>query len=122
MIKQNVNHHSDEVVNKTIEKDVGKHSNKSTGDNLDKFDEFIFDNSEENIKVKILRILKKMQKSKENLKQSIIFLKEWKLARFTLTLNLMERMKKIWSFEHQYLEFCIIIEESIPLQSIQHMK
>ena len=123
MIKLNVNHYCDEVVNKTIEKDVDKHSTKCTKDNLDKFAEFIFDNSEEKIKIKILRIFKKMQKSKENLKQSIIiFLKEWRLVRFTLTLNLMERMKKIWIFEHQYLAFCKIIEERIPLQSIQHMK
>ena len=123
MIKLNVNHYCDEVVNKTIEKDVDKHSTKCTKDNLDKFAEFIFDNSEEKIKIKILKIFKKMQKSKENLKQSIIiFLKEWRLVRFTLTLNLMERMKKIWIFEHQYLAFCKIIEERIPLQSIQHMK
>ena len=58
MIKQNANHHSDEVVNKTIEKDVDKHSTKCTGDNLDKFAEFIFDNSEEKIEAKMLRILK----------------------------------------------------------------
>ena len=49
MIKQNVNYHSDEVVNNTIEKDVGKHSTKCTGDNLDKYVEFIYDNSEKNI-------------------------------------------------------------------------
>ena len=58
LIKQNANHHCDEVVNKTIEKDVDKNSTKCTGDNLDKFSEFIFDNSEEKIKAKILRILK----------------------------------------------------------------
>ena len=32
--KQNVDHHFDEVVNKTIEKVVGKHSFKYAGDNL----------------------------------------------------------------------------------------
>ena len=55
--KLNVDHHSDEVVNKTIEKDVGKHSTKSAGDNLDKSAEFIFDDDdEERLKPKILRI------------------------------------------------------------------
>ena len=47
MINQNVNHKCDEVVNKTIEKDVDIHSTNCTGDNRDKFAEFIFDNSEE---------------------------------------------------------------------------
>ena len=55
MIKQNVNYHSDEVVNKTIEKDVGKNSTKCTGGNLDKFTEFIFDNSEEKIEAKNIK-------------------------------------------------------------------
>ena len=50
MWKLNVNHHSDEVVNKTIKNDVSKHSAKCAGDNLDKSTELIFDNSEEKIK------------------------------------------------------------------------
>ena len=49
MKKQNVDHHSDAVVDKTIEKDVGKRSTKCAGDNLDKSDEVIFDDSEEKI-------------------------------------------------------------------------
>ena len=53
--KQNVDHHSDEVVNKTIEKDVGKHSTKSAGDNLDKSFDFIFYDSEEKIEVKNIK-------------------------------------------------------------------
>ena len=39
--KQNVDHHSDGVVNKTIKKDVRKYSTLFAGDNLDKSAEFI---------------------------------------------------------------------------------
>ena len=46
LIIQNVDHHSDAVVNKTIKKDVNKHSTKCAGDNLDKSTNFIFDGSE----------------------------------------------------------------------------
>ena len=35
LIKQNIDHHSDAVSNKTIEKDVGKYSNKCAEDSLD---------------------------------------------------------------------------------------
>ena len=52
LIKHNCDHHSDAVANKTIEKDVDKHSNKYAGDNLDKSDEFIYDDSEEKIETK----------------------------------------------------------------------
>ena len=62
MIKQNINLHCDEVVNKTIEKDVGKHLTKCTGDNLDKYDEFIFDDSEEKIEGKNIKNSKKNQR------------------------------------------------------------
>ena len=55
MRKQNVDHYSDGVVNKIIEKDVGKHSTKCAGDNLDKSAEFIFDDSEEKIEAKNIK-------------------------------------------------------------------
>ena len=55
MRKQNVDHYSDVVVNKIIEKDVGKHSTKCAGDNLDKSAEFIFDDSEKKIEVKNIK-------------------------------------------------------------------
>ena len=42
-------------MNKTILKDVGEHSTKSAGDNLDKSFEFIFDDGEEKIKVKNIK-------------------------------------------------------------------
>ena len=49
-----------------------------------------------------------MQKTKENPKQSaIIFLKKWRLAKFTLTLNALKKMKKILCLAHQYLTFLI---------------
>ena len=53
--KQNVDYHSDGVVNKTIVKDVGKHSTKCAGDNLDKSAEFIFDGREEKIEAKNIK-------------------------------------------------------------------
>ena len=53
--KLSVNHHSDEVVNKTIKKDVGKNSTKSAGDNLDKSSEFMFDDGEEKIEAKNIK-------------------------------------------------------------------
>ena len=58
--KQNVDHHSDEVINKTIKKDVGKHSTKCAGDNLNESAEFILNDSEEKkiLKPKILGIFK----------------------------------------------------------------
>ena len=91
LIKQNANHHCDEVVNKTIEKDVDKHSSNCTEDNRYKFAEFIFDNSEE----KISKNIKNSQVDAEKQRESIIiFLKKWRLARFILTFNLMEKMKK----------------------------
>ena len=52
LIKQNVDHYSDAISNKTIEKDVGKHSNKYAEDNLDKSDEFILDDCEEKTETK----------------------------------------------------------------------
>ena len=55
MRKQNVDRHSNGVVNKIIKKDIGKHSTKCTGDNLDKSAEFIFNNSTKRLKTKILR-------------------------------------------------------------------
>ena len=54
IIKQNVDHHSDAVSNKTIEKDVDKYLTKYVRDNLDKSSEFIFDDSEEKIEIKII--------------------------------------------------------------------
>ena len=53
--KQNVVHHSDAVVNKTIEKDVGKHWTKCAGDNIDKSAEFIFDGSEEKVEARNIK-------------------------------------------------------------------
>ena len=58
MRKQNVDHHSDAVVNQTIEKDVGKYSTKFSGDNINKYAEFIIDDNKERLKKKILGILK----------------------------------------------------------------
>ena len=55
LIKQNVDHHSDALSNKTIEKSVDKHSTKYAGDNLDKSDEFIFVDSEEKIETKKIK-------------------------------------------------------------------
>ena len=63
MRKLNVDHHSDEDINKTIEKDIGKHSAECAGGNLDKSVRFIFDGSEQKIEAKILRILKLMLKT-----------------------------------------------------------
>ena len=54
MRKQKFDYHPDGVANKTIEKDIGKHSTKCTGDNLDKSAEFIFDGSEKRLKPKVL--------------------------------------------------------------------
>ena len=45
--KQNVDHYSDEVVNKSIKKDVDKHSTNCSGDNIDKSVVFIFDDTKE---------------------------------------------------------------------------
>ena len=53
--KLNVDYHSNKVVIKTIQKDFGKHSTKSSGDNLDKSFEFIFYDGEEKIETKKLR-------------------------------------------------------------------
>ena len=58
MWKQNIDYYFDEFVNKIIKKEVRKHSTKCAGDNLDKTSEFIFDDNEEKIESKILRILK----------------------------------------------------------------
>ena len=58
LIKQNFDHHSDVVSNKIIKKDVDKHLTNYAGDNLNKSFEFIFDDSEEKIETKKLRILK----------------------------------------------------------------
>ena len=89
-----------------LKKNVDKHSTKYEGDNQDKSSEFIFDDSEEKIETKKLKILKYMQKTKENPKQSaIIFLREWRLAKFTLTLNALKKKKRIWCLAHQYLTF-----------------
>ena len=55
ILKQNVDHHSCGVANKTIKKDVGKHSTKCAGDNLDKSEEFIFDDCEEKIEAKHIK-------------------------------------------------------------------
>ena len=53
--KQNVDHHSEGVVNKTKKNDVGKHSTKWAGDNIDKSAEFIFDDSEEKIEARNIK-------------------------------------------------------------------
>ena len=53
--KQNVDNYSDAAVNKTIEKDIGKHSTKWARDNLDISAEFIFDDSEEKIEAKNIK-------------------------------------------------------------------
>ena len=52
MRKQNIDHHSDGVVNKIIEEDADKHSTKCARDNIDKSAELIFDDSEEKIEAK----------------------------------------------------------------------
>ena len=64
LIKQNVDHHSDAVSNKTIEKDVGKHLIKYIGENLNKSSEFIFDDSEEKIETKNIKNSKVDAKNK----------------------------------------------------------
>ena len=53
--KQNFDHHSDKVVNKTIKKDISKHPTKCSRDNLDKSAEFIFDESKEKIEAKNIK-------------------------------------------------------------------
>ena len=75
MRKQNVDHHSDAVVNKIIEKDVGKYSTKFSGDNINKSAEFIFDDSEEKIKAKNIRnyqVGKEYQRESEEISNNIL--------------------------------------------------
>ena len=62
--KQIIDYYSDGVVNKTIEKDVGKHSTKCAGDNIDKSAEAIFDDSGEKIDFTNIKIWGIMLKSK----------------------------------------------------------
>ena len=54
-LRKNVDHHSDAVANKTIEKDVGKHSTKCEQEIQDRSDEFIFDDSEEKNEAKNIK-------------------------------------------------------------------
>ena len=72
LIKQNFDHHPDAVANKTIEKNVDKHLNKYAGDNLDKSDEFIFDDSEEKIKAKIKNVDAENQRESEAISNNIL--------------------------------------------------
>ena len=58
MRKQNVNLLSNGVVNKTIKKDISKHSTKCAGKNIDKSAEFIYDDSEEKLNPKIFEMRK----------------------------------------------------------------
>ena len=58
MRKQNVDHHSNLVVNKTIGKDVGNNLAEYAGVNQDKSAEFNLINLKQRLKPKIFKILK----------------------------------------------------------------